>query len=99
MTDDTGEVNSYPNQCYWTTYNNPGIGGYGAAVRLGDVDGDGLDDYLSVTNVDGGVLAYLNGGQQGNSWSWIEQANGNQIALGYNGANRSDIHFADINGQ
>ncbi|KAF2172258.1 carbohydrate esterase family 3 protein [Zasmidium cellare ATCC 36951] len=97
VSNDTGQLNSYPNKGYFGTKDNPGIGGYGAAVRLADINGDGVDDYLSVDDATG-VLAYVNGGQQGSSWSWTEQNNGQVIALGYSGASRSEIHFADMNG-
>jgi hypothetical protein len=89
------------------------LGGFGAAVRLADINGDGRDDYLSITDQTG-VLAYLNGGQVDSRWTWDpvclnytsndqstdanQQANGNVIALGYSGAKRHQIHFADMNG-
>ncbi|KAK4495500.1 hypothetical protein PRZ48_013832 [Zasmidium cellare] len=99
VTDDTGELNLYPNNGYFSTQDSDagtgGIGGYGAAVRLADINADGKDDYLSVDQVTG-VLAYLNEGQQGNSWSFAEQNNGAVIALGYSGASRSEIQFVDL---
>ncbi|KAF2161055.1 carbohydrate esterase family 3 protein [Zasmidium cellare ATCC 36951] len=99
VTDDTGQLNLYPNNGYFSTQDSGartgGIGGYGAAVRLADINADGKDDYLSVDDVTG-VLAYLNEGQQGNSWSFAEQNNGAVIALGYSGASRSEIQFVDL---
>lgn len=75
-----------------------GLTGLGAAVRLADLDGDGLDDYISLGPV-GQAIGFLNGGQYGDdSWRWIPINNYDLIAYGSPGGTRHMVHFADING-
>ena len=71
----------------------------GDAIFLADLDGDGLDDYISSDN-DGKIIAYLNGGPDPSAylgWSWKPQNKGDPIALGV-GARRDQIRFANIYG-
>ena len=55
----------------------------GDGVRIADLDGDGIDDYLAV-DVKGAVVAYRNGGPAGNSqgWVWFPVNNAEAIATG-----------------
>lgn len=68
--DDTGSISAQLNVGYMT-YDEPALGGYAAAVRWGDLDGDGKDDYFSVDE-NGDALVYLNGGKSGDTWIWTE---------------------------
>lgn len=55
----------------------------GDGIRFGDLNGDGVDDYLFI-DLDGGMTAYLNGGPQSEAihgWLWIAQNHSNPIAL------------------
>ena len=55
----------------------------GDGVRIADLDGDGIDDYLAV-DAKGAVVAYRNGGSGGNiqDWVWFPVNNLNPIATG-----------------
>jgi hypothetical protein len=86
------------------------IGGYGAGIRLADLDGDGRDDYISV-GPNGEAVAYLNGGANGDTWAWTyvcftslystltraDYSKQGEIAIGV-GAKRHQVQFADMNG-
>ena len=69
----------------------------GATVQFGDLNGDGLTDYLIVNPTTGAVQAYLNGGQNpsaANGWVWYPQP---PIASGVGAPRGSQVQFADIN--
>ncbi|KAL3470226.1 hypothetical protein BJX99DRAFT_264439 [Aspergillus californicus] len=70
-----------------------GIGQDGKGVRFADLNGDGRDDYLYVSD-SGAVTAYLNAGGDADHPTWIPQG---VIATGV-GGKQADIQFADING-
>ncbi|CAM1503170.1 Fc.00g079460.m01.CDS01 [Cosmosporella sp. VM-42] len=70
-----------------------GFGQDGAGVVFADLNGDGRDDYLWVS-MSGAVTAFLNGGGEPGKPNWLPQG---EIASGV-GAKRSEVHFADING-
>ncbi|KAL9002277.1 MAG: hypothetical protein Q9188_004789 [Gyalolechia gomerana] len=75
--------------------------GHGDGPWYADMDGDGLDDMVWVTE-DGQVSVWSNGQANANlaaqfSWNWIPQNNGQPIVTGIN-AKREQYHFADING-
>ncbi|WP_395575114.1 FG-GAP-like repeat-containing protein [Streptomyces sp. BK79] len=71
-----------------------GVGANPAEVQFADVNGDGRDDYLVVTD-GGAVRAWLNnGGDSGDTPGWIERG---QIASGV-GSGQLPIVFADIDG-
>jgi lysophospholipase L1-like esterase len=67
-------------------------------VQFADLNGDGKADYLIVSQADGSVQAYLNGGPDafGGDWLWFPQGT---IATGV-GADpaTTTLRFADING-
>lgn len=66
-------------------------------IRWGDIDGDGLADYMSVDLTTGAANAWLNGGRRADgSWIWYPQ---NQIAAGEcNGVKTCYVEFGDIDG-
>ncbi|MFC7385214.1 FG-GAP-like repeat-containing protein [Sphaerisporangium rhizosphaerae] len=69
-----------------------GVGAPSDHVRLADMDGDGLEDYLVVQD-EGQVRAWLNNGAAaGKGWTWK-----GEIATGV-GYPRDQIRFADMNG-
>ncbi|PQE05711.1 FG-GAP repeat domain-containing protein [Rutstroemia sp. NJR-2017a BVV2] len=69
--------------------------GESTGVMFADINGDGRDDYLWVSN-DGEVTAYINGGEQtGGGWSWTSLG---VIAGQGTGGSSTTTRFADING-
>lgn len=86
---------------YWAAYFGlvaSGIGD-GPGVTFADIDGDGLDDYIWISE-DGIVTAYRNGGQgpdhgQTGTWIWIPMG---VIASNLGGGVRGTIIFGDIDG-
>lgn len=66
---ETASVTLYINTGYMTHVEPAVAGGYAAAVRLADVNGDGFDDYISV-GPNGEALAYLNNYESGDHWTW-----------------------------
>ncbi|KAL8910761.1 MAG: hypothetical protein Q9171_003973 [Xanthocarpia ochracea] len=70
----------------------------GDSVKLADLNGDGLDDYV-VLGANAGVRLYTNNGLQsdGQHWNWVPFNNFEEIATGA-GAKREMIHFADMDG-
>jgi lysophospholipase L1-like esterase len=69
----------------------------GAKIQFGDINGDGLADYLIVDPNSGAVQAYLNGGPNGSAsggWLWYPQGT---IATGVGAPAGSQVVFADIN--
>jgi len=80
----------YPNQVI-----AGGIGAPGSSIQFGDINGDGLADYLSV-DANGAVTAYLNMGPNpdGSGWIWFPKG---QIASGVGAPKGSKYQFADIN--
>lgn len=86
----------YPGRVTWISQGQIaglGMGQDGAGVVFADLNGDGRDDYLWVSE-SGTVTAYLNGGGSGTP-TWISQG---LVASGV-GYGRSEISFADINGE
>jgi hypothetical protein len=66
----------------------------GVGVRLADMDGDGLDDYLWVDPTTGAVTLYLNGGYTADGGvNWISKG---KIATGL--GDGPGVMFADLNG-
>ncbi|KAL4886052.1 hypothetical protein BJY04DRAFT_213591 [Aspergillus karnatakaensis] len=103
VVDDDGSVIAYRNQpgssddeIIWLPHGkvSAGAGHDGAGVRFADINGDGRDDYLWVSE-EGKVIGYLNtaGGSDGKP-IWIPQG---EIATGV-GARRNQVIFGDING-
>lgn len=70
----------------------------GDGVRLADLNGDSIDDYIFLER-DAGVRLYINGGEQsdGKHWIWVPFDNFNLIANGA-GGKREQILFADMDG-
>ncbi|KAF2872785.1 hypothetical protein BDV95DRAFT_398340 [Massariosphaeria phaeospora] len=63
-------------------------------IRVADLDGDGLADYLVVDENSGAVVFWRNGGRQNDgSWSWTNMG---QVATGV--GDGPGVRFADING-
>lgn len=89
---DKGEVDLYINKGTADT------SVVGDGVRLADLNGDGVDDYIFL-EANAAVRLYINGGEQsdGKHWSWIPFDNFNEIANGA-GAKREQILFADMDG-
>lgn len=76
-----------------------GIGGYGRTVRLADIDGDGRDDYISVSE-NGEAICFLNKGlnSDNTAWDWTPASGSDGIiAIGV-GADRDFVVFADLDG-
>lgn len=71
-----------------------GIGQPGKSLAFGDLNADGLDDYLAVRD-DGSVLAYLNGGSKQGGWTWIDEG---KVADGYGDQSDRAVRFGDLNG-
>lgn len=65
---DNASVNFWANTGFPQFVFSP-LGDYAAGVRFADLDGDGVDDFISVGE-NGEALAYLNGGQSGDGWNW-----------------------------
>lgn len=69
----------------------------GATIQFGDINGDGLADYLIVDPNSGAVQAYLNGGPNTaapGKWIWYPQGT---LATGVGAPAGSQVVFADIN--
>jgi len=81
----------YPNQVI-----AGGIGAPGSSIQFGDINGDGLADYLSV-DANGAVTGYLNGGPNPDGSGWIWYPIAGQIAGGVGAPKGSKYQFADIN--
>lgn len=78
----------------WTNQGQVATGiGAGAGVQFADIDGDGLADYLWLSEA-GAVTAYINGGSGSDGWNWKSQG---VIATGVE-ASRQDVQFHDIDG-
>ncbi|KAI4248234.1 MAG: hypothetical protein L6R42_009359, partial [Xanthoria sp. 1 TBL-2021] len=75
-----------------------GVGHNGDGVRLADLDGDGLDDYVWLAP-SAAVTLFLNGGrsEDGLHWIWRPANNGKEVASGA-GASREQIILADMDG-
>jgi hypothetical protein len=72
-----------------------GVGALGYQVRLADLNGDGMAEYLVVNPNTGAVQAWLNGGPNPNGgWVWLPQ---DIVATGV-GSTGNQIRFADMNG-
>ncbi|KAH8696250.1 hypothetical protein BGW36DRAFT_380518 [Talaromyces proteolyticus] len=87
---------AYPGRVTWIQQGQiaaSGMGQDGNGVVFADLNGDGRDDYLWVSET-GAVTAYLNGAGETGKSSWIPQGT---VATGV-GANRSEVVFADLNG-
>ncbi|KAL4797007.1 hypothetical protein BDV19DRAFT_387547 [Aspergillus venezuelensis] len=103
VVDSDGSVTAYRNQAgssadevIWQPLGKiaSGHGHDGAGVRFADVNGDGRDDYLWISE-EGAVTAYLNqAGDSAGGPIWIPQG---EIATGV-GASRGQVVFGDING-
>jgi hypothetical protein len=76
-----------------------GVGGAHDTIKLADINGDGLADYLIVDQSSGAVQAYLNGGPKASApggWLWYPQGT---IASGVlTNPTATYVSFADING-
>ncbi|KAL8756555.1 MAG: hypothetical protein Q9199_002836 [Rusavskia elegans] len=75
-----------------------GVGHNGDGVRLADLDGDGLDDYVWLAP-NAAVTLFLNGGrsEDGLHWIWRPASTGKEVASGA-GASREQIILADMDG-
>ncbi|KAL3494527.1 hypothetical protein BJX62DRAFT_234129 [Aspergillus germanicus] len=103
VVDNDGSVSAYLNQAgtsdddvIWVPQGEiaAGFGQDGSGVRFADINGDGRDDYLWVSE-EGAVTAYLNqAGDGAGNPIWIPQG---EIVTGV-GATRDKVVFADING-
>jgi hypothetical protein len=85
----------YPGRVTWIPQDQiagSGMGNDGAGVVFADLDGDGRDDYLWVSDT-GALTLYLNGA--GDKPDWKSQG---VVASGV-GASRSEVVFADMNGE
>lgn len=79
----------------WVGVIAPGIAGMTRdSLRFADVNGDGRDDYLRVSE-DGAVHAYLNRSGPNGRWTWEPRLN---WAPGVNGATRETLRLADVSG-
>lgn len=89
---DNGEVEVYINK---GTADTSVIGD---GLRLADLNGDGLDDYLWL-EPNAAVHLYINGGKNPDKpeWVWIPFDDFNEIANGA-GGKREEILFADMDG-
>ncbi|PNP41723.1 hypothetical protein TGAMA5MH_06316 [Trichoderma gamsii] len=96
----SGPAAGYPFGYLWSVLNNGNPLASGAApasnVQFGDIDGDGIDDYLVTDPKTGELTAYLNeGASTVNQYNWLFKPIGS-IASGLGpGAN---VRFADIDG-
>ncbi|MFC5826177.1 GDSL-type esterase/lipase family protein [Nonomuraea insulae] len=82
----------------YTPADNPGDGGQKAdvdpdAVRFADLNGDGRDDYLVVSD-DSKVRAYLNFAATGDKLNFVYQG----IVFDEEPFNRANLRFADVTG-
>ena len=89
---DKGEVDLYLNK------GSADTSVVGDGVRLADLNGDGIDDYIWLGR-NAQVALFINGGQQsdGQHWNWLPFNEGKEIANGA-GGKREQILFADMNG-
>lgn len=67
--------------------------GPGPGVRIADMDGDGIDDYVMVDAKTGAAELYINGGYSNGKINWISEG---QIASGI--GDGAGVRFADITG-
>jgi lysophospholipase L1-like esterase len=67
--------------------------GAGRGVRIADLDGDGLDDYLWVDDKTGAATLYINGGYSDGKINWQPKG---QVASGL--GDGAGVRFADITG-
>ncbi|KAJ3499558.1 hypothetical protein NLG97_g229 [Lecanicillium saksenae] len=93
-----GKPDSIPDKVVEVGKIASGIGD-GPGVTFADIDGDGLDDYIWISE-DGIVTAYKNGGQgsgdpSSGTWIWIPMG---VIASNLGGGARGTIIFGDIDG-
>ncbi|KAJ3489561.1 hypothetical protein NLG97_g5968 [Lecanicillium saksenae] len=93
-----GKPDSIPDKVVEVGKIASGIGD-GPGVTFVDIDGDGLDDYIWISE-DGIVTAYKNGGQgsgdpSSGTWIWIPMG---VIASNLGGGARGTIIFGDIDG-
>lgn len=113
---DNGSVDAYvngggkPNDWIWYNYGRiaGGVGAPGEEVIFADINGDGRDDYLTVTD-EGATRLWINGGGQPDNWIWYDQG---EIAAGVRNirppiyenpatpprTNFDSLTFADLNG-
>ncbi len=101
-----------PGNWNWDGYGRVanGVGTPGREIEFADINGDGRDDYLSVSD-EGRVFAWINGSGQKNNWTWLPQG---EIAAGVGRVTRDDpltpndgvldriadysLDFGDLNG-
>ncbi|KAK3216564.1 hypothetical protein GRF29_1g199579 [Pseudopithomyces chartarum] len=67
--------------------------GAGRGVRIADLDGDGLDDYVWVNDTTGAATLYINGGYSDGKINWQPKG---QVASGL--GDGAGVRFADITG-
>ena len=93
-----GQNSAAPNGWVWYPKGQIASGvGPGSTVRFGDINDDGLADYLIVNTKTGAVQAYLNGGANPaahDGWVWYPQGT---VAAGVGAPAGSLIQFVDIN--
>ena len=104
MVDDkTGAINVWanegrdfgsPNLWIWTPRGQVATGlGAGAGVRFADIDGDGRDDYIWLSEA-GAATIYINAVGL-NPANWVALNDGKPVATGV-GALREDIRFVGL---
>ncbi|KAL8732989.1 MAG: hypothetical protein Q9166_002387 [cf. Caloplaca sp. 2 TL-2023] len=74
------------------------VGRGGDRTWLADMDGDGLDDMVLITE-DGDIIVWLNhqANSSGQDWDWLNQNDGHPIANGEH-VKREQYRLADIDG-